>query len=239
MRRAHLSRMSKLPAAPGSTAVSAFLRQVESLPVRPASGRRGRLIFAIDATASRQPSWDRACQLQGEMFSATRDLGGLAIRLAYFRGFGEFAATPFLTDAAELTRRMTGLQCLGGQTQIGRVLDHALAETRRDRVHALILIGDAQEEPLDPLCHLAGQLGLHGTPIFAFHEGGDRRAAEAFRQFAQLSGGAFAPFDAASAEALRALLRAVAVYAAGGRAALARLPGEAARRIAGQLPAPG
>jgi hypothetical protein len=230
--------MSKLPTAPGSTAVTEFLRQVASLPARPASHRPGRLVMAIDATASRQPSWDRACQLQGEMFQATRALGGLVIRLAYFRGFDEFAATPFLADAAELTRRMTGLQCLGGQTQIGRVFQHVLAETQRDRVHALILIGDAMEEPLDPLCHGAGQLGLHGTPIFAFHEGGDSRARDAFRQFARLSGGAYAPFDAASAATLAELLRAVAVYAAGGRAALARLPSEAARRIAGQLPAP-
>lgn len=231
--------MSNLPAKPGSSAVAEFLARVERLPqVRPASGRRGRLVFAIDATASRQPSWDRACQLQGEMFLATRDLGGLAVQLAYFRGFQEFAATPFLTDAADLTRRMTGVQCLGGQTQIERVLRHALAETRRDRIHALILVGDAVEEAVDPLCHLAGQLGLHGTPVFAFHEGGNPRAAEAFRQLAKVSGGAYAPFDAASAAGLRELLRAVAAYAAGGRAALTRLPGAAARRIAGQLPAP-
>ena len=231
--------MTNLPAKPGPSAVADFLRKVESLPqVRPASGRRGRLVFAMDATASRQPSWDRACQLQGEMFLATRDLGGLAVQLTYFRGFQEFAATPFLTDAAELTRRMTGVQCLGGQTQIQRVLDHALAETRRDRIHVLVLVGDAVEEPLDALCHAAGQLGLHGTPVFAFHEGGNTQAGEAFRQIAKVSGGAYAPFDASSAAGLRDLLRAVAAYAAGGRAALARLPGPAAQRIAGQLPAP-
>ncbi|MDN3565782.1 VWA domain-containing protein [Paeniroseomonas aquatica] len=231
--------MSNLPAKPGPTAVSEFLRRVESLPqVRPASGRRGRLLFAIDATASRQPTWDHACQLQGEMFAATRDLGGLAVQLAYFRGFQEFAATPFLTDAGELTRRMTGVQCLGGQTQIQRVLDHALAATKQDRIHALVLVGDAVEEPVDPLCHAAGQLGLHGTPVFTFHEGGNPAAAQCFRQIAKVSRGAYVPFDAASAAALRDLLRAVAVYAAGGRLALARLPGPAARGIAGQLPAP-
>lgn len=232
--------MPNLPAKPASSAaVAAFLDRVARLPTaRPASGRCGRLIFAIDATASRQPTWDRACQLQGEMFQATRDLGGLAVQLAYFRGFLEFAATPFLTDAAELTRRMTGVQCLGGQTQIQRVLEHALAETRRDRVHALVLVGDAVEEAVDPLCHLAGQLGLHGTPVFTFHEGGQAQAGQAFRQIAQVSGGAYAPFDSASAAGLRELLRAVAAFAAGGRAALARLPGPVAQRIAGQLPAP-
>ena len=231
--------MSSLPDKPASAAVAAFLSKMASLPqVRPASGRRGRLIFAIDATASRQPSWDRACQLQGEMFLATRDLGGLEIQLAYYRGFMEFAATPFLADAGELARRMSGVQCLGGQTQIRRLAEHVLAETRRERVNALVFVGDAVEEPPDPICHLAGQLGLHGTPAFLFHEGTDPVAGNVFRQVARLSGGAYAPFDSAAPEALRELLRAVAVYAAGGRSALERLPGTAARRIAGQLPGP-
>jgi hypothetical protein len=234
--------MSNLPDKPGgagSAAVSAFLDKVASMPrVAPASGRQGRLVFAMDATASRQPTWDRACRLQGEMFQATRDLGGLAVQLAYYRGFMEFAATPFLTDSTELTRRMTGVQCLGGQTQIQRVLEHVLGETRREKVNALIFVGDAMEEAPDPLCHVAGQLGLHGTPCFLFQEGDNPLATSVFKQVAKLSGGAWAPFDSSSAGALRDLLRAVAVYAAGGRSALARLPSQAASRIAGQLPAP-
>ncbi|GAA0593299.1 hypothetical protein GCM10009416_34570 [Craurococcus roseus] len=232
--------MTDLPAKPAaSAAVSAFLRKVETMPrARPANGRRGRLLFAVDATASRQPTWDRACHLQAEMFAATRDLGGLEVQLAYYRGFGEFAATPFLSDTTDLARRMAGVRCLGGLTQIGKVLEHALNETARERVHALVFVGDAVEEPVDPLCHGAGQLGLRGLPVFAFHEGGERKAGEALRQIAQLSGGAYAPFDASSAATLRDLLRAVAVYAAGGRDALTRLPGGTARAIAGQLPAP-
>jgi hypothetical protein len=223
----------------GRAAVSAFLDRLAAMPrAAPTNGRRGRLVFAMDATASRQPSWDRACHLQGEMFQATRDLGGLEVQLAYYRGFEEFAATPFLADGAELTRRMSRVQCLGGQTQLRRVLDHVLAETQREKVNALIFVGDAMEEAPDPLCHRAGQLGLRGTPCFLFQEGDDQRATQIFRQIATLSGGAWAPFDARSADALRDLLRAVAVYAAGGRAALARLPGAAATRIAGQLPAP-
>ncbi len=234
------SAMSKLPAKPQSADVAAFLRKVEALPaVRPTSGRRGRLIFAVDATASRQPAWDRACHLQAEMFHATRDLGGLAVQLAYWRGYLDFAATPFLTDTAELARRMAGVSVMGGQTQVLRCLEHALAETKREKVNALVLVGDAFEEAVDPACHVAGQLGLHGTPVFCFQEGTGAEAGFAFRQIAKLSGGAWAPFDADSAEALRALLRAVAVFAAGGRAALARLPGREAARIAGQLPAPG
>lgn len=231
--------MTSLPAKPGSAAVAAFLDRVAKLPaVTPVPGRAARLIFAIDATASRQPTWDRACHLQAEMFAAVRDIGGLAVSLAYFRGFHEFAATPFLTSGAELARRMTGVTCLGGQTQILRTLQHALAETRRERVHALVLIGDAFEEDVDAACHAAGELGLRGLPAFCFQEGGNPVATRAFRQIAKLSGGAWAPFDAGSATALAELLRAVAVYAAGGRRALAQLTGPAARGIAGQLPAP-
>lgn len=231
--------MPNLPQKPAASAVAAFLDKVAAMPaVTPASGKPGRLLFAIDATASRQPTWDRACHLQAEMFHAVKDIGGLAVSLAYFRGFQEFAATPFLTSADELARRMAGVACLGGHTQLHRTLHHALAETKRERINAMILIGDAIEEDVDPICHLAGELGLRGTPIFVFQEGHHPVASRAFAQIARLSGGAHAPFDAASATALRDLLRAVAVYAAGGRRALLRLTGGAARHIAGQLPAP-
>ena len=231
--------MTNLPDKRGNAGVAAFLKQVASMPaVRPSSGRPGRLVFAIDATASRQPSWDRACQLQGEMFLAVRDIGGLAVSLAYYRGFGEFAATPFLTNAADLAQRMTGVTCLGGQTQILRTLRHCLAETQRDKVNAVVFIGDAIEEDIDTICHAAGELGLRSTPVFCFQEGRSPVVETAFRQIARLSGGAWAPFDAASADALKDLLRAVAVFAAGGRQALARLTSASARAIAGQLPAP-
>jgi hypothetical protein len=232
--------MANLPDRKGNNpAVAAFLQKVAALPaVRPASGRPGRLLFAMDATASRQPSWDQACHLQAEMFRAVKDIGGLSVSLCYFRGHGEFAATPFLASADELTRRMAGVTCLGGQTQLLRTLKHAVAETTREKINAMILIGDAIEEDVDAVCHVAGELGLRGTPVFCFHEGPSPVAANAFRQIARLSGGAYAPFDAASAETLRDLLRAVAVFAAGGRTALARLTSAGARRIAGQLPAP-
>jgi hypothetical protein len=220
--------------------VAAFLRKVEAMPaVRAGTGRRGRLLFAIDATASRQPTWDRACHLTGHMFDATRSLGGLSISLCYYRGYGEFAATPWLSDTDELTRRMSGVSCLGGQTQIARVLRHAVRETRKERVNALVFVGDAVEEDIDALAHIAGELGMLGCPGFFFHEGGEALAARTFRELARLSGGAYAPFDLSSADMLRELLTAVAVYAAGGREALARLPSSragAAALLTHQLP---
>lgn len=202
-----------------STEVAEFLRQVAKTPAT--STPRGRLIFALDATASRQPTWDRACQLQGDMFAAAAELGGLALQLVWYRGCGEFRIEPWLTDSAELQRRMTSVQCRGGLTQMGRVLEHVIRETRQHRVNALVLVGDCLEEPVDPLCHLAGQLGLLGVPAFVFQEGSDLDAALGFREIAQLTRGAYCAFDAGSAQQLRELLSAVAVYAAGGRRALA------------------
>src|SRR5215510_3132684 len=131
----------KLPEKPAAGAeVDAFLKKLAAMPaVRPA-GQRGRLIFALDATASRQPTWDRACHIQAEMFKETAALGGLDIQLVFYRGFGEFRSSGWLGDSRELARRMTGVFCLGGRTQIARLLRHALAETRRAKINALVFV---------------------------------------------------------------------------------------------------
>ena len=133
---------------------------------------------------------------------------------------------------------MTAVTCLGGQTQIGRVLNHALKESRRDKVNAVVFVGDCMEEDIDKLCHHAGELGLLGVPVFMFHEGGEPIARRAFEQIARLSGGAYCPFDASSAQQLKELLSAVAVFAAGGRPALAdysRGKGEVVRQLSYQV----
>jgi hypothetical protein len=213
---------SKLPAEAAQAAVDAFLKKAALTPVEPRSGPRGRLIFAMDATASRQPSWDRACQIQGEMFRATEALGGLEVQLIYYRGFGQCRATKWFTNPKDLVHYMTRVFCLGGHTQIAKVLRHAIKETKKRKVDALVFVGDCMEEEVDSLCHLAGELGLLGVPAFIFHEGGEPVAGRAFRQIARLTKGAYCPFDSSSAQQLRDLLSAVAVYAAGGRAALER-----------------
>jgi hypothetical protein len=198
--------------------VAQFLKKVAKTPARPAGG--GRLVFAMDATASREPSWDQASQIQGDMFSETSVLGGLEVQLVYYRGYGECRASKWAANAADLLRLMSSVRCLGGATQIAKVLTHTIKENKRRTVNALVFVGDAMEEDIDDLCHKAGQLGLLKVPVFVFHEGGDFIAANAFKQIAKLSGGAYCPFDASSARQLRELLSAVAVYAAGGRRAL-------------------
>jgi len=211
----------KVPSASSGAEVAAFLEKVARAPAVRAPGESGRLIFAMDATASRGPTWDRASHIQAEMFKETAALGGLEVQLVYYRGFGECRASPWVGNAADLLRRMTAVTCLAGQTQIGKVLKHAAKEAKARKVAALVFVGDCVEEDVDRLGHLAGQLGLLGVPCFMFHEGIDPLARHAFQQIARLSGGAFCPFDANSAQQLRDLLAAVAVYAAGGRKALA------------------
>lgn len=206
--------------------------------VRPGSGR-GRLIFAMDATASREPSWDNACHIQGEMFLATDALGGLDVQLVFYRGFGECKASPWVSSSEDLVKRMTAVSCLGGRTQIGKILKHALRETAKTKVDALVFVGDAMEEDVDKLCDTAGQLGVKGVPVFVFHEGDDPVATQAFKQFARLTNGAYCRFDTASAEQLKSLLAAVAVYATGGRKALedfgSRTGGDAVAQITAQV----
>lgn len=225
-----------LPAASSPSDVAAFLEKLRSVPAVHTE-RRGRLIFAMDATASREPTWDRACKIQGRMFEATDRLGGLSVQLAYYRGMGEFDASPWIASAADLKRRMSAVFCLGGETQIGAVLRHAIAETKRRKVDALVFVGDCMEEDVDALCRDAGELGLLGVPVFVFHEGDDAIARRAFKQIARLSSGAYCRFDANSADALAELLRAVAVYAAGGQRALVELGRQnpAAAEMAAQI----
>ena len=203
--------------------VDAFLRQVAVAPRRTPSNEGGRLLFAMDATASRQPTWDRAARLQGEMFEVARELGGLDIQLGFFRGFGEFKVSPWTADAGALLKLMTSVNCLAGETQISKIFKHARNETSKRKIDALVYVGDSFEEDVDEVGKIAGELGLLGLPAFMFHEGEDPLAGFAFQQFAKLSGGGYCRFDAASADALRELLRAVAVFAAGGRRALENL----------------
>jgi hypothetical protein len=228
----------KLPEKSSRSDIDAFLKKAASLPVTKPPGQTGRLIFAMDATASREPTWDHACHIQAEMFAETAALGGLKIQLCHYRGFKEFEASGWLTDTASLQRQMAAVRCLGGHTQIGRVLKHATAMAKQQRIDALVFVGDCMEEDIDDICQLAGVLGMHGVPAFMFHEGGDARAGQAFRQIAKLTKGAYCPFDAGSANQLRDLLSAVAVYAAGGRLALERFGqrrGETVRRLSRQI----
>ncbi|MFQ5625203.1 MAG: VWA domain-containing protein [Methyloligellaceae bacterium] len=215
-----------LPDAQSSASeVEAFLDQVKSLAESETPAARGRLIFAMDATMSRQPTWDMALGLQAGMFSAVKAVGGLDVQLVYFRGFGECRSSKWVKDPEALAKLMAQVSCRGGHTQIGRVLTHARKETNKCKVNALVYVGDCMEENIDDLAAIAGDLGLLGMPVFLFQEGNEPTAEVAFREIARLTRGAFCRFDAGSSAQLRELLSAVAVYAAGGCKALENFGG--------------
>jgi hypothetical protein len=221
---------SKLSPAPASSRpeIDAFIERVHSLGPSSAGDQRGRLIFALDATMSRQPTWDTACTLQADMFREAASAGGLDIQLVYFRGLSECRASGWVAGTGKLAELMSRIDCRGGHTQIGKVLSHARKENVKQKVQALVFVGDAMEEKIDDLCAAAGELGLLGVPVFMFQEGHDAIAENAYREVARLSHGAYCRFDTGAAHELRELLRAVAAYASGGKKALAELSARSA-----------
>jgi hypothetical protein len=227
-----------LPQAKASTAedIAAFVARARAMSPH-APGAKGRLIFALDATMSRQPTWDMACTLQADMFREAASLGSLDIRLVYYRGFNECRASAWISDSAKLASLMSRIDCRGGNTQIGKVLSEARREAVASGVRAVVFVGDAMEEKVDELCAKAGELGMLKVPFFMFQEGHDAAAERAFREIARLTGGAWCRFDPGAAAQLRELLRAAAAYAAGGREALLRLSQTAsgAARLIGQM----
>jgi hypothetical protein len=120
---------SPLPEARPSAAddIAAFVAKARAMSPHRA-GAKGRLVFALDATMSRQPTWDMACALQADMFREAASLGSLDIRLVYYRGLNECRATGWISDSAQLAKLMSKIDCQGGNTQIGKVLSEARRE---------------------------------------------------------------------------------------------------------------
>ena len=205
---------------PSSEKVGDFLAQVKKTPSRIQRESTGRLVFGMDATASRERTWDNACQIQSKMFRATDDIGAINVQLCYYRGFNEFQYSGWSSSGEELIKEMTNVICLGGHTQIAKIFKHALEEHRAQKIRALVFVGDALEENADELCYLAGKFGVFNIPIFMFQEGNSNAVMPTFKQVALLSGGAYAPFNSGSVKELQDLLSSVAVFVAGGHKAL-------------------
>lgn len=208
--------------------IAAYLNTLQpqvSLARRPGAADGPRLVLALDATASREPTWDRACHVTHVLFDAVTGLGhpgGLVVQLVYYRGYDECRASRWVGTAAALRGLMAQVRCQGGATQIGAVLRHALGEVYKHPVGAVVFIGDAVEEDPETLFALARALGDRTTPLFMLHEGDNPVVAETFRTLARLSGGAYLPFDLTAIDRLKALLGGIAAYAVGGVAALER-----------------
>lgn len=225
----------RLPDKPSSGAeVDAFLNALKEVPAPRPEGK-GRLAFALDATASRQPTWNLAREIQVEMFQAATAYGGLEMQIVYYRGQHECRASAFVGEAGRLRALMDKISCQGGLTQIERVLNHLATEADRSGLRAAVFVGDALEESVEPLLAAAGRLALRGVRLFVFQEGADPQVERAFREMARVTKGAYCRFEIGAGSELKALLKAVAAYAAGGRPALEGTRDEGARRLLAAL----
>jgi hypothetical protein len=205
--------------------IEAFLARTREMQVakRQQAPAKGKLIFAIDATASRQPTWDRAAELQGEMFREARNL---TVKLIFYRG-AECQQTGWIESGDKLGSLMRRVACHAGLTQVGKVLTCCLEEAKKGKVEAVIFVGDAFEENVDLLAATAAELGRAGVKFFMFQEGDNAEAEIAFREIARLTHGAYCRFDTGAPGHLAELLRAVAAYVSGGAKALDAKSGSA------------
>jgi hypothetical protein len=214
--------------------VDKFLAGMTAKPVS-----RGNLVFALDATASRERTWDTAAQLQVQMFREVAVIGSLDVQLVYFRGMtgvnAECKASGWVGDPMALAKLMAKIRCETGYTQIERVLSHGLREAAKRKINALVFVGDACEEQRDQLVAAARDLADLEMPVFMFQEGNDQTARLRFQEIAELTHGAYHRFNQGSARQLAELLRAVAAFSVGGITALERQGSAAARLMLSQV----
>jgi hypothetical protein len=101
----------------------------------------GRLIFTMDATSSRQPTWDMAVELQAEMFRAA---SGLEVKLVYFRGASECRQSSWKSDPDQVDHQLV----LGRRLhrKVGRLLTPKnpidVASRATDWIESVRPIGD-------------------------------------------------------------------------------------------------
>lgn len=220
----------------GSNEVAAFLarskvvaKSNEKAGLAPVSGR---LIFALDATMSRQPTWDVACSMQGELFDVAASHGGLATQLVYFRGTAECKASRWTRSSADMIRWMERFECRAGRTQLGRILQHVKNEAARQHIEAVVYVGDCLEEDPDVIIGYAGDIALRGIPLFVFQEGHDGLAQTVFREMVRLTGGAYGQFDGSARSKLAEYLKGIARFAASG-GDRAQLPPDLRKQLPG------
>lgn len=204
-----------------SKALSATPKQ-EILAKAIAHQERPRLLFAMDATASREASWNVAKEITGAMFEAVP--GELDVALAYHSGGRLREMTPFSSEARAFLDKVQAVRCSAGRTALNEILDKA---AKAPRIKALIYIGDCFEEDPAEAIEIAQQLKLKGVRCFIFHDtssqsqGYDTQSAHrVFEQIARITGGALLSFDETSPDLVRELLAAIAIYAAQGIKAL-------------------
>ncbi len=158
---------------------------------------RPRLVFAVDATASREPAWAAAREVTDALVKALPgELDGVA--LAVHGGSRVHTFTAFTSDPRTLRDLAAGVDCQAGMTKLLPILAASLK--RQATVRVVVYIGDVFEERNLPQGrHLADQMGVQGIKLIVLHDTADRSArrdAEIFWDLAKRTGGCVLPFDA-------------------------------------------
>src|SRR5262245_61687371 len=159
--------VTKLLVTPGGVSVVAVRKQMERQVFE--ARHAPRMIFAMDATASREPTWEMAGKLHREMGAV---LSNLTLQLVFFRG-DECKASGWVTGGQRIAELMNKVRCSSGYTQIGRVLRRVIEAGCEHAIRALVYVGDCCEEDGEELFALAEQLKRQRIPISLFHEGYD------------------------------------------------------------------
>jgi hypothetical protein len=225
---------------PGSPAVAGVARGTVAAPVerRSLAGaavappRKPRLVFAIDATASRDRAWEAAKQVTDCIFRAAP--GGIEVALAVHSGGKLARFSPFHPHVDNIRDEAAGVACVAGPTRMLDIMEETL---RRTGVKALVYIGDCFEEDMERGLAVAERLGLRGIKLVVLHDTttGGTGSGGAFRMMAARAGGLVLPFDMSSLDRLADALSAVGAYVAGGpdRLRAMRLDSPAARLLLG------
>jgi len=219
--------MLPVPFKPHSRLTRAFARAAERLAQEQ---RVTRIGFIIDATASREETWERAQAIQAKMFRAVAGLGRLSLRLVHFGG-GEIVDHGWLGNPREAAARLARVECVRGRTRILPALERFYFWNERNgqRPDAIILIGDTFEEDGSQIEPIGGLLWAAGVKVFAFLEGEDWTAESAFRLLAERTRGKFAKLG--DDLPLSELCTGVALLAAGGEKALLAAPKTSATQL--------
>ena len=190
-----------------------------------------RLVFAFDATASREPAWDEARQITDRLFCSLP--GGLDIALAVHGGNTVHTFTPFSSDARSFRDQAAGISCIAGMTRLCTILRRTIDA---GGVKVLLYIGDTYEEDSAEAFALADRCKLHGIRVLILADRADAHALEVFHGIAARTDGAVLDFRAVPLKDMGDVLEAVAALAAGGRKLLEGKGTKGAQLLLSHLP---
>jgi len=129
-------------------------------PAETGLSARPRLVFAVDATASREPAWAAARQVTDVVVKALP--GELDVALAVHGGSRVHTFTAFTNDANTLRDSAAGVACEAGLTRLLPILSAGL---KQPGVRVVIYIGDVFEESVVQGSPAGGRHGRAGHQV--------------------------------------------------------------------------